>query len=294
MQVKRWQDNKTPTDAAKVYSPLLHKSLTSKFAKPLILVCFFFLSPNFANALVRLEPFHDTGKFTIIIKGEIADVDEDDFKTAIDTVQKNNYQLHLNMVQLHSRGGSKRTGIAIGRLIRKHKLNTFIAPDSQCNSACVLVFIGGVQRYGFGKIGVHSTTFSDGVDIMEKFIPNVVEKDIETITNYVKEQRISPQLSSAILATPFWNMKFLSREEKTSWNVNGTDRVEAEILVTRIAKERSMLRGDFADLVGKKHDQCFEQAKSLQQTTWDCLKTIIETESWYVSIKRRILNWTHP
>ncbi len=195
-------------------------------------MCFF--SPSFANALVSLEPFNNTEKFTIVIKGEITDVDEEDFKIAIDTVQKKNYQLHLNIVQLDSRGGSKRTGIAIGRLIRKYKLNTFIAPDSRCNSACVLVFIGGIQRYGFGKIGVHSTTFSDGADIKDRFIPDVVEKDIETITNYVKEQRISPQLSSAILATPFWTMKFLSPEEKTSWNVNGTDRVEAEILVTRI------------------------------------------------------------
>jgi hypothetical protein len=257
----------------------------------IILMCFLLLSMNFANALVRLEQFNDTGKFTIIIKGEIAEVDEEDFKAAMDTVQKNNYQLHLNMVQLNSRGGNKGAGIEIGRLIRKHKLNTFVAPDGRCNSACVFAFIGGVQRYGFGRIGVHSTTFSDRSEVNEKYVPYVVDKDIDTVTNYVKEQRINPQLASAILSTPFWTVRFLTDDEKKSWNVNGIDRVEAEILVTRIAKERSMMRSDFSELVGKKLDECYEQTKLFKQTGWDCLRTIVNKESWAEIFKKRFYDF---
>lgn len=254
----------------------------------IVLMCFLVLNMKFANALVRLEQFNDTGKYTIIIKGEIAEVDEEDLKVAIDTVQKNNYQLHLNMVQLNSRGGNKGAGIEIGRLIRKHKLNTFVPPDGRCNSACVFAFIGGVQRYGFGRIGVHSTTFSEGFEILEKYVPYVVDKDIETVTNYIKEQRISTQLASAILGTPFWTVRFLTDDEKRNWNVSGTDRVEAEILVTRIAKERSMKRSDFSELVGKKWDECFEKAKLFEQTSWDCLRTVVNSESWNDLLKRSI------
>lgn len=252
------------------------------------IICILFLNMNLANALVRLEKFNDTGKYTIIIKGEIAEVDEEDFKIAINTVQKNNYQLHLNMVQLNSQGGNKGTGIEIGRLIRKHKLNTFVSPDGRCNSACVFAFIGGVQRYGFGRIGVHSTTFGDSSVINEKYVPYVVDKDIETVTNYVKEQRISPQLATAILSTPFWSVKFLTEDEKKNWNVNGIDRVEAEILVTKIAKERSMIRSDFSELVGKKLDECYEQTKLLEQTGWDCLRKVVNRESWRDFLKQTI------
>ncbi len=252
------------------------------------IVCILLINMNLAYALVRLEKFNDTGKYTIIIKGEIAEVDEEDFKTAIDTVQKNNYQLHLNMVQLNSRGGNKGAGIEIGRLIRKHKLNTFIPPDGRCNSACVFAFIGGVQRYGFGRIGVHSTTFGDRSEVNEKYVPYVVDKDIDTVTNYVKEQRISPQLGSAILNTPFWTVKYLTEDEKKSWNVNGIDRAEAEILVTRIAKERSMIRSDFSELVGKKLDECYEQTKLLEQTAWECMRTVVNRESWSALLKNSI------
>lgn len=254
----------------------------------IFLVCFLLSNMNFAYALVRLEQFKDTGKYTIIIKGEIAEIDEEDLKIAIDTVQKNNYQLHLNTVQLNSHGGNKGVGIEIGRLIRKHKLNTFVPPDGRCNSACVFAFIGGVQRYGFGKIGVHSTTFGDRSVINEKYVPYVVDKDIDTVANYVKEQRIDPQLASAILSTPFWTVRFLTDVEKKSWNVNGIDRVEAEILVTRIAKERSMIRSDFSELVGKKLDECYEQTKLFEQTGWDCLRTVVNRESWSDLLKKTI------
>jgi hypothetical protein len=254
----------------------------------IFLIFILLLNMDFAYALVRLEQFKDTGKYTIIIKGEIAEIDKEDLKAAIETVQKNNYQLHLNTVQLNSYGGSKGAGIEIGRLIRRHKLNTFVPPDGRCNSACVFAFIGGVQRYGFGKIGVHSTTFGDRSEVHEKFVPYVVDKDIDTVTNYVKEQRISPQFASAILNTPFWTVRYLTDDEKKIWNVSGIDRVEAEIMVTRIARERSMIRSDFSELVEKKVDYCYEQTKLFEQTGWDCLRTVVNRESWTDFLKNNI------
>ena len=135
---------------------------------------------------VLLERYSGSEKYTLIVRGEIREVDVDNFKKALDTIDKNKYKLHLNMVQLDSLGGGKSSGMDIGRIIRKNRLNTYIAPKSLCNSACVYAFIGGVQRYGFGKIGVHSTTFIDDFQIDEKYVSDIVDKDIEKVTNYVK------------------------------------------------------------------------------------------------------------
>jgi hypothetical protein len=71
------------------------------------------------------------------------------------------------IIFLDSPGGSHVAGIALGREIRKRGLNTFVSSyspakgasfiDADCASACVSMFLGGVQR-GVGlrsRLGVH-------------------------------------------------------------------------------------------------------------------------------------------
>jgi hypothetical protein len=96
--------------------------------------------------------------------------------------------LHMNSVVLESHGGNGDTAKEIGKLIRARKLNTYLATDAACASACVHVLISGVQRYAFGDVRVHRATFmydSDNDDHVEKFInwhsPKSVDKyDVKT------------------------------------------------------------------------------------------------------------------
>jgi hypothetical protein len=81
----------------------------------------------------------------------------------------------LRVVNLDSFGGHIGAGIAIGRLIRKARLATAVdAARARCDSACTLIFAGGVQRYylngndvfegtsGRGGLGFHPSHSRDG------------------------------------------------------------------------------------------------------------------------------------
>lgn len=241
-----------------------------------------------AHADVVLERFGYSEKYTLIVRGDIREVDVENFQNALDTIDKNKYKLHLNMVQLDSVGGGRSSGMDIGRIIRKNRLNTYIAPKSLCNSACVYAFIGGVQRYGFGKIGVHSTTFVDDFQIDDRYVADIVDKDIERVTNYVKEQRIDGNLASSILSTPFWSVRYLTDSEKFNWTVNGTDRAESEILVTNIANERKLKRSEVAKIIQTNYFECFNHVRYLQETVWDCLKSQKVNDDWFAVIKRKL------
>lgn len=115
----------------------------------------------------------------IIIKGEFL---EGDSQKLLDTLQNN--RPHVSAVYLHSPGGSLEEGVAIGRIIKEHMLDT-IAPwqlgegegvlynllglrnantqelcrgtDCICASSCFLAWAGGISREG-SALGLHRPT----------------------------------------------------------------------------------------------------------------------------------------
>ena len=80
------------------------------------------------------------------IEGDVLTKDVKDFENALEHLKLTGKKLHMNAVQLNSTGGMWYVGRTIGRLIRREKLNTFVAPESECSSACVALLIGGVDR----------------------------------------------------------------------------------------------------------------------------------------------------
>lgn len=69
----------------------------------------------------------------------------------------------LSVIYLDSTGGAIRAGIAIGRMIRKARLATAVdAGTSRCDSACTLIFAGGVRRHYIGGEGVFEGTSARG------------------------------------------------------------------------------------------------------------------------------------
>ena len=106
-------------------------------------------------------------------------------------------------IHLNSQGGNLLAGIKLGELIRKNKMNTWVAktvgefydntdhigyayakneaPRAMCASACAYAFLGGVVRYalsshyensiavrGPGILGVHQFYSEDGIKNIEK------------------------------------------------------------------------------------------------------------------------------
>lgn len=64
---------------------------------------------------------------------------------------------------LESPGGDVATAMSIGRIVRRGKFMTHIAANRACASACILVLVGGVQRFARdgARIGLHRPYFRD-------------------------------------------------------------------------------------------------------------------------------------
>jgi hypothetical protein len=68
------------------------------------------------------------------------------------------------IVNLNSNGGHNDPAMKIGQTVRARRYATVVLDGAICNSACVLIWLSGAERY-FGeaaKLGVHSASTSEG------------------------------------------------------------------------------------------------------------------------------------
>ena len=242
---------------------------------------------SLAHSKVIYEPYANSQEVTIRIENEIAPQDLLDFKSALKQLDESKKTLHMNSVELNSIGGKGGVAEDIGAIIRSRKLNTYLAADSRCYSACVSVLISGVQRYAFGRIGVHRSTFSD---------ETIPEKDVEKFFRYAKKSnedylmsmRVSLLLADAMQSAESWSMRELTELEKSQWRVFGFDRPTEEVLFNQIAKKRHFSRHEFIDIFVSNYEDCLKEARDFKQTVFDCAKSKnLKPLSYY----RQFRNW---
>jgi hypothetical protein len=230
-------------------------------------------TPFQLSAKVIYEQFELTPESTIRIEGSIGLKDLTDFKAALQKLDEAKKSLHMGSVQLNSRGGSGFAARGIGRLIRERKFNTYLAEDSSCASACVDILIAGVQRYAFGKVRVHRSTFI-GDSVNDDEVAGFVDKSRNTSFEYVRSMGVSAQLAEAMETTESWRMRELSELEKQQWQVFGTDRVAEETLLNQIARSRYISREEFIDIFTAHYQDCLDQAREFKTTVYDCAKSL--------------------
>jgi len=85
----------------------------------------------------------------LVLTGPIQAGDDVAFAAALDG--------DVKIVVLGSTGGRVSEAMAIGRAIRKRRLDT--AVPSSCKSACALIWAGGVKRTVEGRLAMHCPTF---------------------------------------------------------------------------------------------------------------------------------------
>lgn len=113
--------------------------------------------------------------FSVSADGDVTAIGRIEFGTAVEFAKVlNGAAGKAKRVWLHSPGGVLGDALAMGRAIRKAKLNTVVPENAYCASSCPLVFAGGVERDA-GKrswIGVHQVyttpsqvgTLQDGLE----------------------------------------------------------------------------------------------------------------------------------
>jgi hypothetical protein len=121
--------------------------------------------------------------------------------------------------------------------------------------------LGGVQRYAFGKVGVHRVTYDQDIDDDSR-VAKDINDSLKMTSEYIKSMGISLMLDDAINTTASWNMRYLTETEKVQWNVFGADRLEEELLFNRISRELNIKRAEFISFYGFNYKDCLESVKN--------------------------------
>lgn len=129
-----------------------------------------------------------------------------------------------NVVTFHSAGGNIYKAMEVGRLIRKHGLNTLQLRDFECSSACALAFMGGVVRLAQpGSIGVHKSSFSEGHGISADDAVAAVQQTTADIIAYMQEMGVDSGVLGLALSTSANDMRYLTGLEMETFRITQKD-----------------------------------------------------------------------
>ena len=231
-----------------------------------------FLGGITCQAKVITEQYKLTTELTIRIEGEITHKTLDEFKKALNELDASKQILRMNSVVLDSIGGSGSVAKEIGKLIRSRGLNTYLPSVASCASACVDILISGAQRYAFGEVLVHRSTFF-GESPDDSKVEAIVAYARKREEEYIKSMGISIMLADAIDTTESWRLRKLTEAEKKRWQVFGTDRAAEEILFNQIARSRYISRHEFIGIFKTNYEDCLLDAKDFKATVFECAKT---------------------
>lgn len=210
---------------------------------------------------------------TIKIVDKIEYEEEHILKGELDTLEAEGYKLKLNAIQLNTRGGNRFSAMAMGRLIRERKLNTYVAKDSRCGSACIFVVSGGLVRMVYGYVTVHRPSFGDDMRIgaVEKYL----KQGDEEMSEHFKQMGFSINVADAVLMTPHWATRELTEVELRRWGVNATDRMYEETWFRNTAIQTKLSLEEVRDIFDKNISSCVKMPKRFEMTLWDCVASKI-------------------
>ena len=116
-----------------------------------------------ATAGIYVDKVDHPKKVVVLkIEGRIKYEDDLQFQKVSNEITSDGYKIKLNSVVLNTAGGSPSAAIAIGKIVRKENLNTYVGPKHHCGSACIYILSSGIIRMAYGEVTVHRTTYEDG------------------------------------------------------------------------------------------------------------------------------------
>lgn len=224
---------------------------------------------NAAHATISLEKVHGTENYTIKISKHIRMGDYETFERTLSKVKQLKLKLHMNAIQLDLLGGEPNVARKIGKLIRVQNLNTFVAPEASCTSACIYVAIAGVRRMIYGEVLVHRLSMArDDLrddEIRESIAAFVAEADL-----YIKQMDGSHQLIEAINITPNWALRKLTQNEVKHWGIHGSNHITDELEFRSAAMRSGMSRSDFKEAFIEYFDVCRKEEYSFKNLILEC------------------------
>jgi len=133
------------------------------------------------------------------------------------------------VVRLNSRGGTFKEAIVITKILKAHKMQTFVAKDAECLSACAVIFMAGTYQAGFRqqevkwrkvewpvKLGFHRPSIQElAIDIRPELLKEMDSEAIEFTFNneYRRAFDVANQLIQEMLGVDpaAWRPELLVR-----------------------------------------------------------------------------------
>lgn len=171
------------------------------------------LSPDMPRRLIAQETEID-GQPALALRGGIS---TGDGNRIVEELRAANPAL----VTIDSPGGSVADALEIGRHLRAEGINTRLAADAVCLSACPYIFVGGVAREieEGARLGVHQHSFGEST-ILPAFlaVENIQRGHAEVLAHF-DDMGIDLRIMGPALATPANEIYILSRDEISDWNL---------------------------------------------------------------------------
>ena len=140
----------------------------------------------------------------------------------------------IKAIAFDSNGGNVMEGMAIGKLIRENLIHTQVPPDAECHSACVIAFIGGVERQPYGPLGIHSVYSEDFIGSGDFAGASDIYNQISTeLTAYLEAMRIPVALLDHMKRVPHDKIDILNTDEIQAYFLRGVDPVYRQTHQTR-------------------------------------------------------------
>jgi hypothetical protein len=121
--------------------------------------------------------------------------------------------VHVVLQIVDSPGGDLLAAMQAGRILRRELVDTVVTFNSACASACVFMYLGGVNRSSVGALGLHRPYAKSGSEsLLESQQQH--KRMIALAKAYLDEMNISPRLIDLINAIPPDEIRWLSLTEK--------------------------------------------------------------------------------
>jgi hypothetical protein len=233
------------------------------------LIALLVLSTGLAHAEVALQKVGGTNAHTIKITGSVLKEDLKKFQQVLDEVERGRLKLHMNAIQLDLGGGDPEVAKTMGRLIRSKKLNTFLAPNDHCVSACVFLAIAGMDRMIYGAVSVHRLMLIQE-NLSEDSIRQAIKEHRQEDDQYIAEMDASVLLAEALHFTPNWGLRRLTKDEVQHWGIFGADPVHEAIMFQRGAQATGLSKEKFKAAYVDALNDCRRAQYEFKSLTLDC------------------------
>jgi hypothetical protein len=182
------------------------------------------------------------------IVGTIDSLTLEKFKRLIDgfhdRARREKKDLNIRPVALNSRGGSVAAAMAIGRILRRERLQAIVPFDGECYSACVLIFAGAVQRTG--KVGIHRPYLEvSRQEMSAEQVRESYQRMLQEIRSYFCEFNVSEHLADAMLRIEPAKVRLLDDIALADYGLTPTDPIEQETEDLQDAKSWGLSRQEY-------------------------------------------------